>query len=250
MRCLSLLTQHTHTHTQAQPASAHRRCTSPTVWTLTMAEGGEGEDEIQFLRTVSVSLLLLEQNTGAAVSVHCVFLLGSVSVRACVLWCGLGVYRIKGWQLLHIEVTGQGVRIMLTGDQGVEEAWKRTNRKTGQADERWRTVCGAAVIVHKKELSSLQSARRRWCCVLGGCGAQCGADWQHEACNICCTSFQQDWTSLFGRLMRWNQSVICQVYVRGGVALQKVAREWSRELRVFSFLMKGTDGLIYLHRTS
>lgn len=50
-----------------------------------MAEGGEGEDEIQFLRTVSVSPLLLEQNTGAAVRVHCVFLLGSVSVRARVL---------------------------------------------------------------------------------------------------------------------------------------------------------------------
>lgn len=100
-----------------------------------MAEGGEGEDEIQFLRTVSVSLLLLEQNTGAAVRVHCVFLLGSVSVRACVLWCGLGVYRIKGWQLLHIEVTGQGVRIMLTGDQG----WRRReNALTERQDKQMR----------------------------------------------------------------------------------------------------------------
>lgn len=163
-----------------------------------MAEGGEGEDEIQFLRTVSVSLLLLEQNTGAAVRVHCVFLLGSVSVRACVLWCGLGVYRIKGWQLLHIEVTGQGVRIMLTGDQG----WRRReNALTERQDKQMRGGERCVVVL------SL-FIKRSWCCVLGGCGAQCGADWQHEACNICCTSFQQDWTSLFGRLMRWNQSVI------------------------------------------
>lgn len=71
--------------------------------------------------------------------------------------------------------------------------------------------------------------------MLGGCGAQCGADWQHEACCICFASLQFASTLkqcrgtprvsvLISHIVKSNQLVL---HVRQAVALQKVTREFT-----------------------
>ena len=72
-------------HRQTQPVSTRRRIESIPASNPTMADGGEGEDEIQFLRTVSSVHGPLRPSVAAEVDVIASFCSGvCVCVSACV----------------------------------------------------------------------------------------------------------------------------------------------------------------------